>query len=82
MRITDASIVDDGIYADLAIAGLAAGPVPQQINVTFEDGSTIEGLIRFYPDEVTFTADEIVGLTADQARELHRKKDIEWLQAP
>lgn len=54
-------------------------PMPEVI-ATFEDG-TEETLFSWYPDELRFTTDEFVGLTARDARELKRKKDAAYLRS-
>lgn len=74
MKIT-ACIIGPG-----ASAALFNMSEPKAATVTFEDGSTTE-LFEFYSDEIRFTADEIVGLTADEARALHRDRDIAWLRS-
>lgn len=53
---------------------------PKAVTATFADGSTVE-LFEFYSDELTFRADEFVGLTAEQARRLHRERDIAYLRS-
>lgn len=35
----------------------------------------------FYEDEISFSESELVGLTKDEAIDLHRKKDIAYLQS-
>jgi hypothetical protein len=54
-------------------------PMPS-VTATFEDG-TVKSLFRFYPDEISFTPAELVGLTEREALELRRRKDVEWLQS-
>jgi len=54
-------------------------PMPQ-VQVQFDDGSE-KILFEFYPDELSFTEDEFIGLTEDQAHELRMKKDLEFLQS-
>ncbi len=54
-------------------------PMPQA-KVQFNDGSE-KVLFEFYPDELSFTEDEFIGLTEEQAHELRMKKDIEFLQS-
>ena len=54
-------------------------PMPQ-VKVQFDDGSK-KTLFEFYPDELSFTEDEFIGLTEEQAHELRMKKDIEFLQS-
>jgi hypothetical protein len=38
-------------------------------------------LLSYYDDEISFTAEELVGLTVDEARQLHFEKDKAWLQS-
>jgi hypothetical protein len=51
-----------------------------EVIVTLEDGSTRK-LFSYYPDEISFTEDEFVGLTAPQAHELRHRKDVAYLQS-
>lgn len=37
-------------------------------------------LFSYFADEISFTAGELVGLTADQAREVRHKKDVAYLR--
>ncbi len=54
-------------------------PMPQ-VYVTTEDD--IEHyLFDYYPDELTFTPEEFVGLTVEQARRLKLEKDRKYLQS-
>ena len=62
-------------------------PMPQgmfdempKVKATFEDGSTQE-LFSFYPDEVSFTEGEFVGLTALEALELKARRDAAYLRS-
>jgi hypothetical protein len=54
-------------------------PMPEVI-ATFEDGTT-KTLFSFYPDEVSFTPSEFVGLTEEGAHSLFQKKDTAYLRA-
>lgn len=54
-------------------------PMPKVI-ITLEDGITKE-LFEYYPDEISFTASEFIGLTEDEARHLKFKKDKQYLQS-
>lgn len=54
-------------------------PMPQ-VHATFEDGKE-KMLFDYYPDEISFTASEFVGLTEDEARHLKFKKDKRYLQS-
>jgi hypothetical protein len=54
-------------------------PMPEVI-ATFEDGST-KSLFSYYPDEVSFTPPEFVGLTEEEAHSLFQKKDTAHLRA-
>ena len=54
-------------------------PMPEVI-ATFEDGST-KTLFTFYPDEVSFTPSEFVGLTEAEAHTLFQQKDTAYLRS-
>lgn len=54
-------------------------PMPV-VTVTFEDG-TIKDLFEYYPDEISFTEKEFIGLTEDEARHLKFTKDKNYLQS-
>lgn len=54
-------------------------PMPQ-VKVRFDDGS-VKTLFEFYPDELSFTENEFIGLTEGQARKLKVEKDIKYLQS-
>jgi hypothetical protein len=56
-----------------------ADPMPK-INVTLDDSSA-ETLFEFYPDELSFTADEFIGLTVAEGRRLKFTKDKAYLQS-
>lgn len=47
---------------------------------TFDDGSS-KHIFSFYPDEISFEAHEFIGLSEEQARALHRRRDIAFLQS-
>jgi hypothetical protein len=51
-----------------------------QVYVTMEDG-TNAWLFEFYPDEISFKAEEFIGLTVDEAHALKTKKDIKFIQS-
>lgn len=54
-------------------------PMPK-VFVTLEDNSEVE-LFWYYPDELSFTESEFIGLTLDQARHLKFEKDKAYLQS-
>jgi hypothetical protein len=54
-------------------------PMPKVI-ATFEDGS-IKEIFEYYPDEISFSENEFIGLTEDQARHLKFIKDRNFLQS-
>jgi hypothetical protein len=54
-------------------------PMPQ-VYVKFEDGKE-ELLFDYYPDEISFTAEEFVGLTVSEAISLKFKKDKGYLSS-
>lgn len=50
------------------------------ITAKFDDGSEGE-LLRYYPDEISFSEAELIGLTVEEARRLHYKKDLAYLRS-
>lgn len=54
-------------------------PMPQ-VHITLEDGKE-QFLFDYYPDEISFTPSEFVGLTIEEARHLKFKKDKQYLQS-
>lgn len=54
-------------------------PMPE-VHATFEDG-TERMLFSYYPDEISFSPSEFVGLTEDEARHLKFVKDRNYLQS-
>ncbi len=53
-------------------------PMPK-VFVTLEDGEE-HYLFDYYPDEISFTAGEFIGLTIPEARHLKFKKDRDYLR--
>ena len=54
-------------------------PMPQ-VWVTYEDNKE-QMLFEFYPDEISFSANEFIGLTRSEAIHLKFKKDKAFLQS-
>jgi len=54
-------------------------PMPAVI-ATFDDG-TEKKLFEYYPDEISFTAGEFVGLTEEEAHARRHKKDVDFLRS-
>lgn len=50
------------------------------VTARFSDG-TEEVLFSFYPDEIDFEEEELIGLTRAEALELRRQKDQDYLQS-
>lgn len=50
------------------------------VTVTHEDG-TSEEIFSYYPDEISFTSAELIGLTREEAIDLKRRKDIAYLRS-
>ncbi len=55
-------------------------PMPE-VKVRLKGESEYQGLFSFYPNEISFTAGEFLGLTLAQAKDLKRKKDVTSLQS-
>jgi hypothetical protein len=53
---------------------------PPEIHATFEDGIERK-LFSFYPDEISFVAEEFIGLTSIEAGQLRHKRDVAYLQS-
>lgn len=54
-------------------------PMPQ-IFITLENNKE-DFLFEFYPDEISFSQEELVGLTVEEAKNLKFKKDKAFLQS-
>jgi len=54
-------------------------PMPR-VTATLEDGSVVE-LFDYYPDEISFTPAEFVGLLPSEAYSLKHKKDLAYLRS-
>jgi hypothetical protein len=54
-------------------------PMPK-VRVKFEDGTEKE-LFDYYPDEISFSESEFIGITEAEARNLKFKKDKAFLQS-
>ena len=50
-----------------------------KIYVTYEDNST-EKIYIYYPDELTFSENEFIGLTREEAQLLCYQKDLDYLK--
>ena len=53
-------------------------PMPE-VFVTLDNGSE-HYLFTYYPDELSFTGVEFIGLTLDEARRLKFTKDVNYLK--
>ena len=69
------------------ITSVVIGPMPKglcdpmpKVTATFEDGETKE-LFEFYPDEISFTETEFIGLSEQEAYDLRHKKDVAYIQS-
>ena len=51
------------------------------VSVVFDDGSSDDKFIIYYPDEIYFTADEFIGLTETEARDLFHQRDLNYLRS-
>jgi hypothetical protein len=69
------------------IVSCTISPMPKKmfddmpkVTVTYDDGST-EELFQYFPDEISFTESEFIGLTSEQAHELRHRKDVAYLRS-
>lgn len=72
----------------MKIKSVTIGPMPKSlfdempsVTATFEDG-TVKKLFSYYPDEISFSESEFIGLTEAQAYKLRHSKDVAYLQLP
>lgn len=79
------------MYKEPVIVKCTIGPFPRPmpegmwdkmpaVNVTFSDG-TEKSLFEFYPDEISFSESEFIGLTVAEARNLKTQKDLIFIQS-
>ena len=54
-------------------------PMPK-VTAIMEDDS-IRELFTYFPDEISFSPSEFVGLTVDEALALYHKKDVAYLRS-
>jgi hypothetical protein len=73
--------------SERTITACKIGPYPKsffdpmpKVAVTYDDGKE-EKLFSFYPDELSFSESEFIGLTRDQAFALRHKKDVNYLRS-
>ncbi|WP_161810932.1 hypothetical protein [Steroidobacter agaridevorans] len=77
--------------ADAKIVSVTIGPMPRtlpegmgdpmpKVHAYFDDG-TDEVLFHYYPDEISLTESEFIGLTALEAKALRRLKDVSYLRS-
>ena len=73
------------------IVSVSIGPMPRplpeglgdpmpKVHAYFDDGSD-EILFHYYPDEISFTESEFIGLTALEAKALRHLKDVDYLRS-
>jgi hypothetical protein len=53
-------------------------PGPVDVVATLDDGTTVT-LFRYFPDELCFSAAELVGRSVEEARALRHERDVDWL---
>ena len=49
--------------------------------VMYAGKEELEFLFNYYPDEISFTESEFIGLTHDEAMKLFYEKDMEYLRS-
>lgn len=55
-------------------------PGPVRVVATFSDGTT-RAIFHYFPDEISFSAAELIGLTLDEARNLRHRRDTDFLRS-
>lgn len=51
-----------------------------RVHIELENGVQ-EQLFTYFSDEISFSKDELIGLTVQQARDLFHTKDVAYLQS-
>lgn len=54
---------------------------PARVLVRLSGGEEFVQLLTYFVDEIRFSPEELIGLTTAEAHELHRQKDLAWLQS-
>ena len=72
------NVVLQGVPTVFTPAGMLE-QLPRVI-ATFNDNTT-KTLFEYYPDELSFTEQEFIGLTERQAHDLRHAKDVAYLQS-
>lgn len=78
-------------HLGLVIRDVMIGPMPRpmphgmgdqmpSVKATLSDGQ-VKTLFSYYPDELTFTREEFIGKTEEEAHQLFAHKDREFLRA-
>ena len=52
-----------------------------EIWATYQGSDELEYVLGYYSDEISFTADEIIGKTKKEVIDLFHKKDLQYLQS-
>ncbi len=52
----------------------------RKVYAVLTDGHEVD-LFEYYPDELSFTSDEFVGLAVDEAHDLRHRKDVAYLRS-
>lgn len=52
-----------------------------EIWATYQGSDELEYVLGYYSDEISFTADEVIGKTKKEVIDLFHKKDLEYLKS-
>jgi hypothetical protein len=55
--------------------------LPPCVTVDLDDGRTDVNLFSYFPDEISFTPEEFIGLTLAEAYKLKTTKDVAYMQS-
>jgi len=73
-RIVSAVVGPKISYMDALLGNLP------KVTVTFDNGEE-KMLFKYFPDEISFSEPELIGLTESEAKELKYKKDQRYLKS-
>ena len=63
---------------DCEIKKSIVDPAVMLVNVKYENDPEWNLLFTYFPNEISFYKDEIIGLTEDEANDLHFQRDHEY----
>ena len=67
-RIEEAKVLVEGLFGD------------SRVEIKLEGDTEFRKVFSFYPDEISFSSGEFLGLTEEEAKALKYEKDLAFLE--